>query len=63
MTNMPDFQTWSQANLAKFALEAYAKLCMQDDRLQQLECDLKTAIDAYRKLNNEYLPVHEKPLP
>ena len=51
MINMPDFQTWSQANLAKFAQEAYTKLCEQDDRIQQLQCDLKTAIEAYRTLN------------
>jgi hypothetical protein len=53
MTNSPDFLTWSQANLAKFAEEAYAKLCEQDDRIQQLQCDLKTAIEAYRALTKE----------
>jgi hypothetical protein len=53
MTNRPDFQTWSQANLAKFANEAYAKLCEQDDRIQQLQCDLKTAIEAYRALTTQ----------
>ena len=53
MTNRPDFPTWSQANLAKFAVEAYAKLCEQDDRIQQLQCDLKTAIEAYRALTKE----------
>jgi hypothetical protein len=53
MTNRPDFATWSQANLAKFAGEAYAKLCEQDDIIQQLQCDLKTAIEAYRALNKE----------
>ena len=50
MINLPDFQTWSQANLVKFAQESYAKLCEQDDRIQQLQCDLKTAITAYEKL-------------
>ena len=53
MTNMPDFSTWSQANLAKFAQEAYIKLCEQDDRIQHLQCDLKTAIEAYRALTKE----------
>ena len=53
MTNKPDFSTWSQANLAKFAEEAYAKLCEQDDRIQHLQCDLKTAIEAYRALTKE----------
>ena len=50
MTNRPDFSTCSQANLAKFAGEAYAKLCEQDDMIQHLQCDLKTAIEAYRTL-------------
>jgi hypothetical protein len=53
MINRPDFQTWSQANLAKFANEAYAKLCEQDDRIQQLQCDLKTAIEAYRAVTKQ----------
>jgi hypothetical protein len=53
MINRPDFQTWSQANLAKFANEAYTKLCEQDDCIQQLQCDLKTAIEAYRALTTQ----------
>ena len=53
MTNRPDFATWSQANLAKFADEAYVKLCEQDDRIQHLQCDLKTAIEAYRNLSKQ----------
>ena len=39
---MPAFDTWSQENLAKFAAEAYAKMQEQDDRIQQLQNDLKT---------------------
>ena len=53
MINRPDFATWSHANLAKFADEAYAKLCEQDDLIQHLQCDLKTAIEAYRALTKE----------
>jgi len=53
MTNRPDFTTWSQFNLLKFADEAYAKLCEQDDIIQQLQCDLKTAIEAYRTLSKQ----------
>ena len=53
MSNSPDFSTWSQANLAKFAGEAYAKLCEQDDIIQHLQCDLKTAIEAYRTLSKQ----------
>ena len=53
MSNSPDFSTWSQANLAKFAGEAYTKLCEQDDMIQHLQCDLKTAIEAYRTLTKQ----------
>jgi hypothetical protein len=31
-------------------MEAYAKMQEQDDRIQQLQNDLKTAINAYREL-------------
>jgi len=51
MINKPDFRTWSQANLAKFANDVYVKLQEQDDVIQQLQCDLKTALEAYRALN------------
>lgn len=51
MINKPDFRTWSQANLAKFADDVYVKLQEQDDVIQQLQCDLKTALEAYRALN------------
>jgi hypothetical protein len=53
VSNKPDFSTWSQANLTKFAEEAYAKLCEQDDRIQHLQCDLKTAIEAYRAVTKQ----------
>ena len=45
---MTDFYTWSQENLAKFATEANAKMAEQHDRIQQLQCELKDAIEAYR---------------
>ena len=37
--------------MAKFADDVYAKLQEQDDIIQQLQCDLKTALEAYRTLN------------
>ena len=39
--------------MTKFAGEAYAKLCEQDDMIQHLQCDLKTAIEAYRTLTKQ----------
>lgn len=38
-----DFAAWQHDSLARFAQEAY-------DRIQELEADLRTAIDAYREL-------------
>ena len=47
---MSNFRTWSQENLAEFAQEANDKMIQQNDRIEQLQCDLKDAIAAYRKL-------------
>lgn len=47
---MPEFKVWSRDNLDKFATDAYMKLQEQEDLIQQLQCDLKDAIEAYRVL-------------
>ena len=44
------FDTWTQKNLAQFAKEANDKMAEQNDRIQQLQCDLKDALEAYRAL-------------
>jgi hypothetical protein len=46
------FEVWDRENLVAFAKEANEKLREQDERIQQLEQDLKDAIKAYRDLNN-----------
>jgi hypothetical protein len=46
----PDFQSWQPATLVKFAHDAYDKMREQDDQLQQMRQDLKTALEAYRAL-------------
>ena len=38
-----DFASWGHDSLARFAQDAY-------DRIQELESDLKTALEAYREL-------------
>lgn len=48
--SQPDFATWQQNNLVNFATEAYKKLQNQDEEIQNLKLDLKTAISAYRQL-------------
>ena len=50
---MPKFDIWERESLVDFSGEAYIKLCEQDDMIQQLQCDLKTAIEAYRTLSKQ----------
>lgn len=47
---MPTFETWERETLNKFAYDAYTQLQQQDSKIQQLQCDLKDAIAAYREL-------------
>ena len=47
---MSNFKTWTQENLAQFAKEADDKMVEQNERIEQLQCDLKDAIEAYRAL-------------
>jgi hypothetical protein len=49
-TNAPDFATWSQIVLAKFAQEAYDKMREQEDEISHLRQDLKMALNVYREL-------------
>jgi hypothetical protein len=48
MLNTPNFAAWSNENLAKFALEAYLRLQVQQDALEQLRGDLKDAMQLVR---------------
>lgn len=47
---MTDFQTWEHAALVKFAIESRDKLVEQNNQIEQLTSDLRTAIEAYRQL-------------
>ena len=47
---MSNFKTWTQENLAAFAQQANDKMVEQNERIEQLQCDLKDAIEAYRAL-------------
>lgn len=56
LTAGPDFATWQQENLAKFAAEAYSKMCGQAEEIMHLQQDLKAAIHAYRReVSNDLL--------
>lgn len=59
---MPKFDIWERETLVDFAGECYVKLCEQDDRIQHLQCDLKTAIEAYRALSKEHGTLIDAPV-
>ena len=48
--NMSNFRTWSQENLAEFAHQANDKMIQQNERIEQLQRDVKDALQAYREL-------------
>ena len=54
--NMSNFKTWSHENLADFAHQANEKMIQQNERIQELQRDLKDALAAYRNLNCQIQP-------
>jgi hypothetical protein len=47
---MNRFEAWEAHNLAKFAQDAAERLSEQDELIESLQEDLKTALRAYRHL-------------
>jgi hypothetical protein len=47
---MSRFAAWESRNLAKFAQDAAVRLSEQEELIESLRADLKTAIRAYRHL-------------
>ena len=47
---MSRFAAWEAHNLAKFAQDAAKRLSEQEELIESLQADLKTAIRAYRHL-------------
>jgi hypothetical protein len=45
---MPDFTTWSNANLAQFATDAYIKMLEQEEHIETLKSNVRFALEAYR---------------
>jgi hypothetical protein len=62
MSDLPNFASWSNKNLADFAVEAYLKMQEQQDYIMQLQGDFKDAMVELRKLTGS-LPVNNKSLP
>jgi uncharacterized protein YllA (UPF0747 family) len=46
---MVDFNAWSQDTLAKFAKEAADTMTRQQEKIEQLQEDLRDALAAYRR--------------
>ena len=56
---MTNFETWDHAALVKFAVESRDKLVEQNDQIEQLKADLRTAIEAYRQLMRSQSEAHQ----
>ena len=50
MNGIPTFSTWDRATLDQFALDACVKMQQQQETIEQLTLDKKTALEAYRRL-------------
>lgn len=50
MKDTPNFAAWNLDTLTRFATDAYLKMQEQQDQIEQLNLDKKTAIEQYRRL-------------
>ena len=50
MNEIPTFSTWDRATLDQFALDACVRMQQQQETIEQLTLDKKTALEAYRRL-------------
>jgi len=53
VSGIPTFSTWDRATLDDFALDACVKMQQQQETIEQLTLDKKTALEAYRRLIKE----------
>lgn len=51
---MNRFETWERDNLARFCQDCYGKLQDQEREIEALREDLRTVLDAYRRLVVEH---------
>jgi hypothetical protein len=55
VSDIPNFAAWSNANLAKFAKDAYLRMQAQQEAIEQLQGDFKDAMVELRKLTGNGL--------
>lgn len=53
MDDLPNFKAWSTKNLADFCTEAYLRMQEQQEAMELMRNDLRTAMENYRKLVKE----------
>lgn len=53
MDDLPNFAAWNTKNLADFCTEAYKRMQEQQDAMELMRNDLRTAMENYRKLVKE----------
>lgn len=51
--DIPNFEAWSNENLAKFAAESYIRMKEQQDAIMQMQRGIKDAIDNLNKALKE----------
>lgn len=49
----PNFAAWSLENLAKFASDAYERMRVQEEAMEQMRLDLKDAMKLARQQYNK----------
>jgi hypothetical protein len=63
LSDIPNFAAWSNANLAKFAKDAYLRMQAQQEAIEQLQGDFKDAMVELRKRSSSSLVDHKSLAP
>ena len=56
MTDLPNFASWSNDNLANFAKESYIKMQDQQEQIERLQRYLRDTADSVRELRTLLAP-------
>jgi len=56
MTDIPNFASWSNENLAKFAKDSYIKMQDQKEQIEQLQLYLKHTAESVQELRKLLAP-------
>jgi len=56
MTDLPNFASWSNENLAKFAKDSYIKMQIQQIQIEELQLNFKNIEKVVKELNKILTP-------